>query len=120
MLGRCTILQFTTPMKNIIVLHTTVANIEDARKIAHVLLSLKLIACAQIDGPIESVYSWEGTMETEKEYRLTVKTIDDLADQVIEKMKALHPYEIAEIVGQPFLYCSEDYKNWVASEVNNV
>ena len=100
-------------MKNIIVLHTTVANIEDARKMAHVLLSLKLIACAQIDGPIESVYRWEGNMETEKEYRLSVKTIDDLADQVIEKMKTLHPYKIAEIVGQPFLYCSEDYKNWV-------
>ncbi len=93
-------------MKNIIVLHTTVANIEDARRMAQVLLNLKLIACAQIDGPIESVYRWESAMETEKEFRLTVKTIDDLADQVIEKMKTLHPYEIAEIVGQPFLYCS--------------
>lgn len=119
-LGRCTILQFTTPMKNIIVLYTTVADIEDARKMAHILLSLKFIACAQIDGPIESVYRWEGTMESEKEYRLSVKTIDDLAEQVIEKIKTLHPYELAEIVGQPVMYCSEEYKNWVASEVNNV
>lgn len=107
-------------MKNIIVLHTTVAKIEDARKIAQGLLDLKLIACAQIDGPIESIYKWKDAIETEKEYRLSVKTIDDLADQVIEKMKTLHPYEVAEIVGQPLLYCSKDYKIWVASEVNNV
>ncbi|MFT5728165.1 MAG: periplasmic divalent cation tolerance protein [Desulforhopalus sp.] len=110
----------TTPMKNIIVLHTTVAKIEDARKIAQVLLSLKLVACAQIDGPIESIYRWKDSIETEQEYRLSVKSTNDLAEQVIEKIKAIHPYELAEIGGQPLMYCSEDYKNWVFDEVNNV
>lgn len=119
MLGRCTILQFTTPMKNIIVLHTTVENIEDARKMAQELLNLRLIACAQIDGPIESMYRWNDSIQTEKEYRLSVKSTDDLASQVVEKIKTLHPYEVPEIVGHPLTYCLEEYQNWVKSEVND-
>jgi len=106
-------------MKNIIVLHTTVENIEDARKIAQALLNLKLIACAQIDGPLESMYRWKDSIQTEKEYRLSVKSTDDLASQLIEKIKALHPYEVPEIVGQPFMYCLEEYQNWVNSEVKD-
>lgn len=119
-LERCTILQFTTPMKNIIVLHTTVENIDDARKIAQELLDLKLIACAQIDGPLESMYRWKNSIQTEKEYRLSVKSTDALSSQVIDKMKALHPYEVPEIVGQPLRYCLEEYQNWVGSEVSDV
>lgn len=107
-------------MKNIIVLHTTVEKIEDARKIGRTLLNLKLIACAQIDGPIESIYTWKNAIENENEYRLSVKTIDDLAEMVIEKIKTLHPYEVAEITGHPMLYCSEEYSKWVTSEVCDV
>lgn len=107
-------------MKNIIVLHTTVENIEDAKKIAQVLLDLKLIACAQVDGPIESMYRWKDSIQTEKEYRLSVKSTDDLASQLIEKIKELHPYEVPEIIGQSLAYCLEEYKNWVNSEVKDV
>lgn len=119
-LGRCTILQFTMPMKNIIILYTTVAQIEDARKIAQVLLDLRLIACAQIDGPIESIYRWKESVETSKEYRLSVKSTKDRATQVMETIQKHHPYEVAEIVGQSQEYCSTEYQNWIVEEVNNV
>ena len=70
-------------MKNIIAIHTTLANIDEARKIATILLDQKLIACAQISSPIESIYRWKDKVETAIEYKLTVKTTEDAAQQVI-------------------------------------
>ena len=109
----------TMPMKNIIVLHTTVSKIEDARKIVEILLRKKLVGCAQIDGPIESMYTWKDVVEVEQEYRLSVKTTSGLAARVIEMIQNHHPYELPEIVGNRLEYCSEDYKNWLIGEVNN-
>ena len=117
---RCTTLQFTVPMKNIIVLRTTVAKREDARKIAQILLDIRLVACAQIDGPIESIYRWKGSIETSKKYRLSLKTISDFAPQVIEKIQSIHPYEVAEIVGESLQLCSMEYQNWLLGEVSDV
>lgn len=107
-------------MKNIIVVHTTVEHIEDAEKIAQVLLDKRLIACAQIDGPIKSIYRWKESIETAKEYRLSVKSTADLAERVMEIIQTNHPYEVAEITGHPLEYCSPKYQNWLVKEVKNV
>ncbi|WP_458777465.1 divalent-cation tolerance protein CutA [Desulforhopalus sp. 52FAK] len=106
-------------MKNIIVLHTTVSKIEDAQKIASLLLGEKLIGCAQIDGPIESIYTWKDAIETEQEYRLSVKTTNALSTRVMEMIQKHHPYEVPEIVGNRLEYCSKEYQNWLIGEVNN-
>ncbi len=54
---------------------TTVANRKDARSLARALVEAKLAACAQISR-IESVYTWKGTVESGKEYRILLKTLD--------------------------------------------
>jgi len=109
----------TMPMKNIIVLHTTVSKVEDAQKISEILLTEKLIGCAQIEGPIQSMYTWKGTVESEPEFKLSVKTSSNLSDRVIEIIKKHHPYEVPEIIGNRLDYCSEEYQNWLIGEVIN-
>lgn len=119
-LGRFTILQFTMPMKNTIIIHTTVTCLEDARKIATILLEQNLIGCAQIDGPIESIYRWENSIETSKEYRLSVKSTTALAPEIIATIEEHHPYDVPEIIGNSLDYCSSGYRNWLVGEVKNV
>lgn len=118
-LATFTTLQFTMPMKKIILLQTTVSDIKDARKIAKILLQENLIACAQIDGPLESIYRWKDKVETETEYRLGVKTTEDLAEEVISAIEKNHPYDLPEIVGNAYELISTEYANWVAGEVEN-
>lgn len=107
-------------MKNIIVVHTTVEHLEDAEKISQILLDKRLIACAQIDGPIHSIYRWEESIENAQEYRLSVKSTAERAARVMETIQANHPYEVAEITGHRLEYCSSEYQDWLIEEVEDV
>ncbi|MFT5698675.1 MAG: periplasmic divalent cation tolerance protein [Desulforhopalus sp.] len=120
MLERCTTLLISVPMKKTIVLHTTVAKKEDARQIAKVLLDHELIGCAQISGPIESIYRWKGIIESGEEYKLSVKTTAELATETIELIQAHHPYDVPEIVGNSLDICLKEYNDWLVGEVKNV
>ncbi|TKB11125.1 divalent-cation tolerance protein CutA [Desulforhopalus sp. IMCC35007] len=104
-------------MKNIIAIHTTLANIDDARKIAMILMDQKLIACAQISSPMESIYRWQDKLETAIEYTLTVKTTEDAAQQVIAVIENNHPYDVPEVVGQRLTFSAKNYQQWLEAEV---
>jgi periplasmic divalent cation tolerance protein len=92
---------------------TTVASREDAHRIADVLLAERLAACIQLL-EIESHYIWKGARMAEPEVMLLIKTRTDLFDRAIARIKALHPYEIPEIVAQNFSAGFAPYLAWVA------
>lgn len=92
---------------------TTVATRDDARRIADMLLAERLAACVQLL-PIESHYVWKGKKMAEGEIMLLAKTRAGLFDQVIARIKALHPYETPEIVAQNFSAGFAPYLTWIA------
>ena len=92
---------------------TTLANRAEARRIAQALLTEKLAACIQLL-EIESHYAWKGQIMAEPEVMLIAKTRTELFDTVIARIKALHPYELPEIVAQPFVAGFMPYLNWIA------
>jgi periplasmic divalent cation tolerance protein len=92
---------------------TTVANWQDARRIADVLLAERLAACVQLL-EIESHYVWKGARTAEPEVLLLVKTRAELFDRTIARIKALHPYETPEIVAQTFSAGFAPYLAWIA------
>ena len=53
---------------------TTTGSQEEARKIAHSLVENRLAACVNIVAPVESIYRWQGKVETSDEWLLIVKT----------------------------------------------
>ena len=59
----------------VIAVLTTIDSLEQARAIANMLVDRGLAACVQIS-PIESVYSWEGSVQMEDEYRVFAKTTE--------------------------------------------
>ena len=104
-------------MKPIVIVSTTLENKEDADRLARLLLEGKLIACAQISGPITSHYRWEGVPTSATEFTLSLKT----TPQCTEKVKALlsqeHPYDMPEMIIQEIVNSSDDYSQWVYGEI---
>ena len=100
-------------MKNsLIVVLVTVGSKEEAEKISRQLLEDKLIACANIIGPVTSHFRWLGKIDCSEEFLILLKSRMNLFEALSEKVKALHSYEVPEILALPVLVGSMDYMSW--------
>ena len=91
---------------------TTVESKADAERIADELVRSGLAACVQIDGPITSVYRWEGQLKHDQEFRLLVKFLPTKAHEVAERLAKHHPYATPEWVVLRAEEVSEKYLSW--------
>ena len=81
-------------MKQVIGIATTTCPDEQtASRIVESLLAESLIACGQIEGPIESAYFWKGVLCKESEWRILLKFAPKQARQLETRLTELHPYE---------------------------
>src|ERR1035437_3190161 len=96
----------------LIAVYTTVANLEDARKIAKALVERKLVACAQIS-EIQSFYSWKGEVQNDQEFRILLKTTDARYKAVEAAVRALHSYELPAIFAVAIEHAYEPYAAWI-------
>ena len=92
---------------------TTVEKKEDGRRIAEEAVARNLAACVQIVGPIASIYRWAGKVEEAEEWLLIMKSRTDLYDKLEELIKALHTYEVPEIVALPIACGNRSYLEWM-------
>lgn len=99
------------------VVMVTTANREEAEKIAWGLLDEKLIACANVIGPVSSLFWWMGKVEKAEEYILLMKSRLDLFEKLSERVKALHSYEVPEIIALPIVKGSKPYMEWLDSSL---
>jgi periplasmic divalent cation tolerance protein len=93
----------------------TTAGREEAETIVQRLLEAKLIACANIIGPVSSHFHWSGKMEKAEEYLILMKSRRDLFEKLSETVKALHSYEVPEILALPVVEGSKAYMDWLGS-----
>jgi len=100
-------------------LTTTAGTREVAERIAVELVDLRLAACAQVSGPMQSTYRWEGKIENAEEWLCTAKTTREHVPAIQEVLTRLHPYELPELVAVPIVGGSEAYLKWVAGQVAN-
>ena len=91
----------------------TTASKAEAETIAQRLLEAKLIACANIIGPIESHFHWSGKIDKAEEYLVFMKSRKDLFGKLAETVKASHSYEVPEIIALPIVDGSKPYLNWL-------
>ena len=98
----------------IIVLVTTASKLE-AEKIIQHLLNEKLIACANIIGPVHSFFRWSGKVEKAEECLVLMKSRRDLFEKLAEAVKAMHSYELPEILAVPVVEGSKAYLDWLES-----
>lgn len=103
-------------MQRIIQVSTTADNKGVVEQIGLSLVGKKLIACAQITGPIRSTYTWKGIIENTDEWLLTMKTRASLYPVVEREIRNQHPYEVPEIIAIEISMLSPDYLEWVLNE----
>ena len=90
-----------------------------ARDLAAKAIEARLGACAQIVGPVTSVYRWEGEVRTDQEWRVEIKTTAGRVAALTERIKQLHGYDLPEVIATPIEGGSADYLAWVTTEVEN-
>jgi periplasmic divalent cation tolerance protein len=96
---------------------TTTEHKDDALKIAHRLVELRLAACVQIVGPVTSVFRWKGVVEQAQEWQCWAKTLAARYADVETAIREHHPYDEPEVIAVPIAAGSDSYLKWLADEV---
>src|SRR6266481_5586556 len=96
-----------------LVVLSTFGSAEEARKIARVLVEERLAACANVLPGVESIYRWQGAVETAAEVLVMFKTNIDRYYRLEARLRELHSYEVPEIIALPVQVGSLPYLRWV-------
>lgn len=89
---------------------------EVANAIALALVEEKLAACVNLLPRVQSVYRWQGEVESASEIPLLIKSTAACYEAIENRIRALHPYEIPEIIAVPISRGLPNYLNWLAGE----
>jgi periplasmic divalent cation tolerance protein len=100
------------------VIFITASSRTEARRIARALLERRLVACANIVPGVESHYWWNGKLDHAREWLLVVKTRRSRFRAVERAVKALHSYQVPEIVALPLAAGQADYLRWIDASVS--
>ncbi|MBI5558597.1 MAG: divalent cation tolerance protein CutA [Deltaproteobacteria bacterium] len=98
---------------------TTVASREDAEKIAREAVQERLVACAQIDGPIRSFYLWQDKLTSDEEYRITFKFLAKNGGKLEVWLKENHPYELPQWVTVQAEHVLAEYLHWAKGNMQS-
>jgi len=105
-------------MTNTVLGLVTCSSRAEARKVAKAILTRKLAACVSIVDGLESHYWWQGKIENAREYLLLIKTTRAKERPIVSVVKALHSYDVPEIIFLPVVAGEKRYLNWLRKSVN--
>ena len=98
---------------------TNLPDRESARQLAERLVGGRVAACVNILSPCESVYRWQGEVETAGEIPVLIKTLRAHYGKVERTIRQCHPYELPEIIAVPIADGLPGYLAWLAAETDN-
>jgi periplasmic divalent cation tolerance protein len=87
-----------------------------AAQIARVLVDERLAACANLVPGVRSIYRFQNVVEDEREVLLVIKTRADRIDALAERLRALHPSDVPELLVLPTAGGLAPYLDWVRAE----
>jgi len=93
-------------------------SVAEANRLADMLLDQRLAACVQIMREMNSVFRWQGKVETQREVLLIVKTLNSKFPEIEREVVKLHSYETPEIVAIPLSAGSGPYLEWLSASVS--
>lgn len=97
------------------VIQTTLGKEADARAMGMHLVEQRLAACIHLH-PVQSIFRWQNTIETDEEWVLQAKTQDARVDEVCATIRKLHSYDLPEITVTRLDAASPEYKQWIQVE----
>jgi len=100
------------------VVYSTIGDITDARRIANTLVEEQLVACVNIIPNIESIYRWEGKIDSDNEVVIIAKTKDENIKKTIHRIKSLHTYDLPDIIVMPVVGGLKEYLDYIHNETS--
>ena len=100
-----------------VVILITTGSDEEAHKIADMLLAQRKVACVNIMPRVDSLFWWQGKIDSAQESLLVIKTKASQLDEIIASVRELHSYEVPEIIALPVVGGNQDYFDWIDKEV---
>lgn len=94
---------------------STAPDAETAARIARTLVEEALAACVNVVPAVRSIYAWQGAVQDEQEVLMVAKTTAARAAACRERLVALHPYEVPEVVAVRLADGHDAYLRWIAS-----
>jgi periplasmic divalent cation tolerance protein len=101
---------------DVLVVFCTFPDIGQARQIGTLLVERQLAACVNLVASVESIYRWEGVVETAAEVLGVIKTTRAAYPALEAAVRTLHPYQVPEVVALPVMAGLAAYLQWVAGE----
>ncbi|MFH1355037.1 MAG: divalent-cation tolerance protein CutA [Candidatus Omnitrophota bacterium] len=96
-----------------VVILITTPNRKEAKLIAEQLIKNKLAACVNVLDGVESLFWWQGKVDSAKEVLLMVKTKKGKLESIIKKVKSLHSYQVPEVIALPIVGGFRPYLRWI-------
>lgn len=95
------------------VVFVTASSEEEACRIGRRLVEDRLAACVTLLPTVRSLFWWEGRVAEERETLMILKTRGSLFPDLVRTVRALHSYQVPEIVALPIQKGSADYLDWI-------
>jgi periplasmic divalent cation tolerance protein len=103
-------------MTGIVSVYATFGSDEEARRIARIAVEERLAACANILGPLHSIYRWKDKIEEAGEVAALFKTREEAAQSLVARIAELHSYDVPAAVVWPVADAVPAYAEWVRAE----
>lgn len=101
-------------MPGFLVCLCTCPDVATARRLADVLVSEGFCACVNLMPGLESIYRWQGHVERAEEVLMLIKTTTERYLAMQERLAALHPYSVPEVIAVPIHAGLPAYLQWIA------
>lgn len=104
-------------MTDKIVVFSACATEEEAGKIARMLVEARLAACVNIVPGVQSIYRWQGAVESAAEWLLIIKSSRQIFAQLCGALEKAHSYQIPEVLAVPVVEGAPNYLNWLEDQL---
>lgn len=99
----------------VVVLCTTPA--DKSETIARTVVDERLCACVNVLPQVRSFFRWEGKVDVADEHLLVIKTTAAAFELLQDRLVALHPYDVPEVIALPVAEGLPEYLSWVVDSV---
>ena len=103
-------------MTDALLVFTTLPSADKAAELAKLLVTERLVACANLLPAVRSIYRWQGEMHDENEVLVLLKTRAEHLERLKLRILEVHPYEVPEVLAVPVESGYQPYLDWLAGE----
>ncbi len=100
----------------VVLILVTAPDVQVADQLARRLVEERLVACVNILPGLRSVYRWEGEVQDSAEVLLLLKARRADVQEICERVRALHPYQVPEVIATEVIAGLAEYLDWVDAE----